>query len=120
MKEEAWKDSAFRSWGIRFRFQNPRVDLLENCQIEGDCWLSVAATVGVGPKTVSVQRAAYILFEGPLAPGDRVESTCGNRRCCWGGHLKARVRSDNRETSIKRYETGVCASALGTTHERTP
>lgn len=98
MKEHEWQASVLRSWGIRLHFHNPRVDLLRFCEIKGDCWVSARSMAWAGPNRYPVQRAAYVLFEGPLDRSERVYATCGNPRCCWGGHLRKRAK---RETSEK-------------------
>lgn len=81
------EDSILRSLGIRVKSGNPRVDLLEWCEIKGDCWVSAREYMKIGTKRVHVQRAAYILFEGPAIKTDVILCLCGTELCCWGGHL---------------------------------
>lgn len=107
MKEDEWRESIFRSWGIRVRYQNPRVQLLEACSIKGECWVCCKDTTKVGWKVIKAQRAAYGLFEAPLGRRDKVVATCGNKRCCWGGHLRL-VR---REAPKIRSKSKVSASS---------
>lgn len=90
MTTEEWMASAEKSWKIRFdrnRFRNPRVDLLQLCRIEGDCWIAIVPSIRVEGKTVAVQRAAYVLFVGPSYRGDEIISRCRNIRCCCPDHL---------------------------------
>lgn len=90
MSPEQWMDSALKSWRIRFnmmRYKNPRVELLRWCSIEGECWVSSRDKIRIDGKEKGVQRAAYVLFEGPLDKGDVIIPLCRNRRCCWSGHL---------------------------------
>ena len=87
MREEEWRESIFRSWGVRIRYANPRVTLLEHCEIVGECWVSRRERITIGGKDVHVQRAAYGLFECPIKKGDVVISLCRTELCCWGGHL---------------------------------
>lgn len=90
MTPREWMASAAKSWKVRFdpqRYVNPREELLRWCEIDGECWVSRRPSIRVLGKTVSVQRAAYVLFEGPLYRGDEIIPFCRNGLCCWGGHL---------------------------------
>lgn len=111
MKPQQWMDSALKSWRIRFnmmRYRNPREELLRWCEVQGECWVSTKPTIRIEGKEKGVQRAAYVLFEGPIDKGDVILPLCRNRMCCWGGHLhrvpremiaKARKERESREVS---------------------
>ncbi len=123
MQPREWADSLLKTWRIRINFQrykNPRIEILRWCQIEGECWVSSRDTVRIEGKEKGVQRAAYVLFEGPLSRGDVILPLCRNRRCCWSGHLHripretiAKVRKE-RESKEK-----ACASSPRPTHDPT-
>ena len=60
----------------------------------GECWLWQAAVnssghgvIGIGGKVRSAHRIAFELTYGPLAEGEQVHQTCGNRLCCNPRHL---------------------------------
>lgn len=108
MTPKEWMDSAKKSWGVKFnpkRYVNPREELLRNCEIKGDCWVSSVPYVLVGRKRVLVQRAAYGLFEGPIHEGDEIVPTCGNKRCCWAGHLHLVTRETISEARQERLRS---------------
>mgnify|MGYP000072328259 CR=1 FL=1 len=91
MRPAEWMASAAKSWKVRFdplRYTNPRIRLLERCEIKGDCWVSSVPSVRIEGKAIAVQRAAYVLFEGPAYRGDEIISFCRNERCCCPDHLQ--------------------------------
>lgn len=82
--------SAWQSWGVRFNplaYRNPRESLLLHCEIVGDCWISDRPEAYIDGLRVPAQHAAYVLFTGPMDRRDEIIALCGNRRCCWAGHL---------------------------------
>ena len=93
MTQREWIDSLNKSWGCKMvewgPGRNTRVDLLEQCEIKGDCWVSADGMTLVGSEFRPVQRAAYTMFCGPIPHkrGARIEATCGNERCCLPDHL---------------------------------
>lgn len=101
------EDSILRSWGFRVKKGNPRVDLLEICEIKGDCWVASREFVRINNRRIHVQRAAYVLFEGPAVKSDVILCLCGTELCCWGGHLH-RVPC---ETSKRRGKSRVANNA---------
>ena len=117
MQPHEWMESAKQSWGVTFRancYVNPREALLRYCEIKGDCWVSSKPYVVVGTKRVLVQRAAYGLFQGPIHERDEVIPTCGNKRCCWAGHLHLVPR----ETIAKAKQERLSASNGGATYAK--
>lgn len=90
MSPEQWVVSARLSWGVFFkldRYRNPRIDILKNCEIVGDCWVSSVGTTIMKNKRIGVQRAAYGLFVGVIRRGDVLLPLCGESRCCCPDHL---------------------------------
>ena len=113
----AWMASAKQSWGVVFnpmRYINPREQLLKHCEVKGDCWVSDRPYVVVKNKRVLVQRAAYGLFQGPIHDRDEIIPLCGNKRCCWAGHLHLVPR----ETIAKAKQERLSASNGGATYAK--
>lgn len=55
------------------------------------------ASIRVGSRRPTVQRAAYELFVGPIPPGAEVDHTCHNRGCVNPEHLRTVTRKQNEE-----------------------
>lgn len=55
------------------------------------------ASIRVGSRRPTVQRAAYELFVGPIPPRAEVDHTCHNRGCVNPEHLRTVTRKQNEE-----------------------
>jgi hypothetical protein len=84
-----------------------RIRFLSKVQFPADpngCWIWNGAKHGqgrgygkfrLGGRMVSAHKAAYLLFEGTVAPGLVLGHQCNNERCCNPRHLKAETQSSN-------------------------
>jgi hypothetical protein len=80
-----------------------------NVRVEGECWLCLRAdrSVGypcikIGKKVVDAHRVAFILCNGPIAPGLVVRHTCDVRRCIRPSHLLIGTYQDNHDDMVAR------------------
>lgn len=46
-------------------------------------------------KLMTVQRAAYLLYVGPIPDGHLVHHKCENKKCCLHSHLEAVTRKEH-------------------------
>lgn len=81
---------------------------------EGGCWLWTASltTSGYGQiwitdRLVLANRVAWVLYRGPLAPGEQVLHWCGHKRCVCplgGDHLYVGDHADNYRDRVRLGE----------------
>ena len=94
--------------------------LVEKVEIDlaTGCWLWLACRqrsrtdlrprmhVGFGPRPERkdyAYRIAYVLFVGPIPPGDTIDHTCRNPMCVNPKHLEAKPFSENRSAVQRDY-----------------
>lgn len=81
--------------------------------IESDCWTWVGARVTsasgliygrsvLGHKQIHAHKKAYLIFVGPITPGQVVRHSCDNTLCINPAHLLIGTTQDNVQDRVNR------------------
>lgn len=74
------------------------------------CWTWTGAAHGQGRgygkfwldgKTISAHKAGYLLFRGPVTPGNVLGHTCNNERCANPWHLVDQTQAENMSYCVE-------------------